>query len=279
MPPNGWPVVLYGHGTGGDFRSFIGAKVALTLARAGIAVLSIDQIHHAYRDKRADGCHTMNDPASCVSLVFFNFLVPAAGRDNVRQSALDFVSLLKVAQTFDFEIDRARRGGNNDPGDEAPAIGPADAGLNELGDASVDGVDGGRGDSGVPVPADAGIQDSGALDAGVNDVSVADRGPMDASISDDGSLAIDSTMDASTPADQGVARDADQPQPDVGQEPSRLKRVVLDPARVVYMGHSQGGLNGPLFLAVEPNILGGVLSRRRTDIGYSRTEDQAARHQ
>ena len=53
---------------------------------------------------------------------FFNFLVPAAGRDNVRQSALDFVSLLKVAQTFDFEIDRARRGGNNDPGDEAPAI-------------------------------------------------------------------------------------------------------------------------------------------------------------
>ena len=41
MPEDGWPVVLYGHGTGGDYTSFINAKVAVTLARAGIAVLSI----------------------------------------------------------------------------------------------------------------------------------------------------------------------------------------------------------------------------------------------
>ena len=99
MPPEGWPVVLYGHGTGGNYTSFVDAKVAVTLARAGVAVVSIDQIHHGFRDQRDNGCSTSVNPAECVSLLFFNFLVPTAGRDNVR-SQLDFVSLLRLVRDF-----------------------------------------------------------------------------------------------------------------------------------------------------------------------------------
>ena len=64
----------------------------------------MDQIHHGFRDPRPDGCRTQADPSACVSLVFFNFLIPEAGRDNVRQSALDFVSLLRLAKGFNEEL-------------------------------------------------------------------------------------------------------------------------------------------------------------------------------
>jgi hypothetical protein len=34
----------------------------------------------------------------------------------------------------------------------------------------------------------------------------------------------------------------------------------LDPERILFMGHSQGGLNGPIFLAIDDGVRGGVLS-------------------
>lgn len=157
MPDAGWPVVLYGHGTGGDYLSYISARVATTLSQVGIAVLSIDQIHHGPRDPREDGCQDDIDYAGCVGISFFNFVVPGAGRDNVRQSALDFVSLLRLARNF--EID-------------------------------------------------------GALTSGG-------------------------------------------------------ETVRLDPDNVLFMGHSQGGINGPLFLAVEPLVKGGVLSAAGATIAIS----------
>ncbi|MCA9558124.1 MAG: hypothetical protein H6704_21690 [Myxococcales bacterium] len=149
-PAEGWPVVLYGHGTGGNYTSFFRADVAAVLSRVGIAVISMDQIHHGPRDPRPDGCDAKTGAArdTCVQLAFFNFLVPAAGRDNVRQSALDLVSLMRLAQTLDF-----------------------DEGLSVQG-----------------------------------------------------------------------------------------QRIKLNPNQIMYMGHSQGGLNGPLFMAIEPQVKAGMLS-------------------
>lgn len=157
MPENGWPVVLYAHGTGGDYLSYINARVAASLAQNAIAVLSIDQIHHGPRDPRENGCQQDRDPAGCVGLSFFNFAIPAAGRDNVRQSALDFVSLLRLARNFEIAADVSTRG-------------------------------------------------------------------------------------------QGVR---------------------LDPDKIMFMGHSQGGINGPLFLAIEPLVRGGVLSAAGSTIAIS----------
>lgn len=149
-PAEGWPVVLYGHGTGGNYTSFFRADVSAVLSRVGIAVISMDQIHHGPRDPRPDGCDSKTGAArdTCVQLAFFNFLVPAAGRDNVRQSALDLVSLMRLAQTLDF-----------------------DEGLSVQG-----------------------------------------------------------------------------------------QRIKLNPDQIMYMGHSQGGLNGPLFMAIEPQVKAAMLS-------------------
>ena len=81
-PPNGWPIVLYAHGTGGDYRTFFRNGVGRDLAREGYAVMGVDQIHHGSRNPTTSG------PESLV----FNFVNPLAFRDNARQAALDVVA-------------------------------------------------------------------------------------------------------------------------------------------------------------------------------------------
>lgn len=155
MPEGGWPIVLYAHGTGGNYQSFYRQDVALSLAKKGLAVISIDQIHHGDRD--GGQCDGGVDYSQCVSLLFFNFLVPKAGRDNVRQSAIDYVSLLRMVQGLE-----------------------------------------------------------------------------------------------------------------ISTELSDLQRVSrFNPNKIMFMGHSQGGLNGSLFLAIEPQVIGGVLSGAGSNIAIS----------
>lgn len=82
MPSAGYPIVLYAHGSGGDFESFARGDTAADLAAEGYAMMGVDQIHHGTRNP------TVRDPV----LLFFNFLNPDAFRDNGRQAALDVVS-------------------------------------------------------------------------------------------------------------------------------------------------------------------------------------------
>lgn len=107
-PESGWPVVMYGHGTGGNYHSFISEKIAGIMARNDVAVIAIDQIHHGTRDNGR--CANVSDKDSCVELLFFNFLVPTAGRDNVRQSAIDFVSLHKLVENLRITPNQSRAG-------------------------------------------------------------------------------------------------------------------------------------------------------------------------
>lgn len=86
MPADGFPIAIYAHGTGGDYRSFVHDETAQRLARLGIAAMGVDQIHHGTRNP------TSTDPA----LLFFNFTNPDAGRDNNRQSALDVVQQARL---------------------------------------------------------------------------------------------------------------------------------------------------------------------------------------
>lgn len=91
MPAAGWPVVLYGHGTGGDYRSYESDGTGVRLAKQGIAVVSIDQPMHG---NRLPG----GDPQTA----FFNFLNPLAGRGNVIQSALEGFELVRLVENFEF---------------------------------------------------------------------------------------------------------------------------------------------------------------------------------
>ncbi len=68
MPEGGWPVVLYAHGTGGNYQTFASSssKVASIMARQGVAVMGIDQIHHGPRGD----CNESADPSTCVQIAF-----------------------------------------------------------------------------------------------------------------------------------------------------------------------------------------------------------------
>jgi hypothetical protein len=94
MPANGYPMVIYAHGTGGNYRSFITEGLAERLAGVGIAMMSIDQVLHGPRDP------TGADP----EITFFNFQNMAAARDNVRQGGADDFQLLRLAQNWSTSI-------------------------------------------------------------------------------------------------------------------------------------------------------------------------------
>jgi predicted esterase len=90
MPERGYPIVLYAHGTGGDYRSFLADGTGPRLASLGIACMGIDQIHHGER----------NPTGSSKAILFFNVINPDAARDNNRQSALDVVQQARLVRTL-----------------------------------------------------------------------------------------------------------------------------------------------------------------------------------
>ena len=90
MPEDGWPVVLYAHGTGGDYLSYENNGTAERLAERGIAVLSIDQVMHGDRLDQGD-----------VQTLFFNFQNPLSSRGNVMQAALEDYQLVRLAEGFE----------------------------------------------------------------------------------------------------------------------------------------------------------------------------------
>lgn len=88
MPENGWPVVLMSHGTGADYKSAYNRKIASSLGREGIAIISYDPTLHGPRDP------TNSDER----LTFFNLFNILAARDNVRQAAVDLMMLSQLIQ-------------------------------------------------------------------------------------------------------------------------------------------------------------------------------------
>jgi hypothetical protein len=71
-PADGYPIVLYAHGTGGDYRSMLGgAHEAENLGARCIATMGIDQVFHGDRLEQGSP-----------DLLFFNVLNPVAGRAN-----------------------------------------------------------------------------------------------------------------------------------------------------------------------------------------------------
>ena len=93
MPPGGWPVVLYAHGTGGSFRSHVSEGLAGMLTRVddagdpqGVALLGFDQVMHGSR---------RGSDLSPDALVY-NFLNPRAARGNLYQAAADTLALVRA---------------------------------------------------------------------------------------------------------------------------------------------------------------------------------------
>jgi hypothetical protein len=98
MPDAGWPVVIYGHGTGGNYQTFASGgstfSPAAQLSTEGIAGFGISLPLHGDRG-------TAIDPA----LVSFNYLNPESARAGFRQAALDqiYLATLLSRMTHAFE--------------------------------------------------------------------------------------------------------------------------------------------------------------------------------
>jgi hypothetical protein len=98
MPAEGWPLVVFAHGTGGSYRSHVRAEVAGALASASpqFAVLGIDQVQHGPR---------RGSSTESPEHLFFNFSNPQAARGNPLQGAADQLALYRFASTLDLSAD------------------------------------------------------------------------------------------------------------------------------------------------------------------------------
>jgi predicted esterase len=95
--PAAWPLVVYGHGTGGRFNEIVHNGVARSLATASTpaAVLSLDAVVHG--ERRGASRH----PAWTLLLNVDN---PRAARDLRLQAAVDAVQALRMAQAGPLEV-------------------------------------------------------------------------------------------------------------------------------------------------------------------------------
>ncbi|MFH2008077.1 MAG: hypothetical protein ABI333_15955 [bacterium] len=102
MPAGGWPLLFYSAGQGGAYTQFVdrgtfveqqslpGMGPAYYLADVGLAALSIEAplVGPRHPSGATDG------------LEFFNVTNPFAFRDNVRQAAMDFTTLIRLAESL-----------------------------------------------------------------------------------------------------------------------------------------------------------------------------------
>jgi hypothetical protein len=93
-PADGFPVVIYAHGTGGDLESGLGNGPrfeAHQLARAGVAMIAVSEPLHFGRTGFEAGSE---------EVLTFNFLNPVAGRDNWRESALEKMEIVSALRNL-----------------------------------------------------------------------------------------------------------------------------------------------------------------------------------
>ncbi|MBK9030652.1 MAG: hypothetical protein IPL61_04820 [Myxococcales bacterium] len=109
MPSGGWPVVVYAHGTGGNYRSAIGNGIAERLAGAStpMATFTFDGVAHG--ERRGTSARTPDS-------LMFNIVNPRAARDNHLQGAVDVMTALRLGDVTGltapmvgpFQLDPAR---------------------------------------------------------------------------------------------------------------------------------------------------------------------------
>ena len=89
MPADGWPMVLYGHGLGEDYRGFL-RSAAGPLAERGIAVLGINPPLQGDRNPTSQ-----DDRSLIITLSISNIIV---GREILRHGVFDEIQALRLVQ-------------------------------------------------------------------------------------------------------------------------------------------------------------------------------------
>lgn len=100
QPAAGYPIVVYGHGTGGDFETHLGPSgEGSFLALEGLATIGFDAALHGTR---------VASPIEVESLIASN---PIAAREVVRQTVVDTIVAYRLLDEGAFEIPASVTGG------------------------------------------------------------------------------------------------------------------------------------------------------------------------
>jgi len=113
MPADGFPVVIHGHGLSNHRGSMLG--VVNELARAGFAMIAIDDVDHGARGGIMDvknnfpgsyqGPDGIPDTATFPITFFAGFSDFVAMRDNFRQTVLDETSVVRLIQSAQLDLE------------------------------------------------------------------------------------------------------------------------------------------------------------------------------
>jgi hypothetical protein len=112
MPEEGWPVILYGHGTGGSYTSAVREGLVAELSQVTLEdgsvqpfmLLGFDAPLHgprAHPEAQKQAWLDLDPEAYAPDVLFFNPLNARAARDNALQEVVDLWSLVKLLRTFD----------------------------------------------------------------------------------------------------------------------------------------------------------------------------------
>lgn len=96
-PSDGWPLLIFSHGSGGSWTSFIDKGTAAWLAHRGIAAVSIDAPHHGPRNP-------ISDNSGFESFCFYNALNPNSFRDNNVQAAVELMAVLRQVKELQVPV-------------------------------------------------------------------------------------------------------------------------------------------------------------------------------
>jgi hypothetical protein len=93
VPADGYPIALYAHGTGGDYRSVVdeSGSVGALLADKCIASMGVDQLFHGARPGAPPP-----GQSGLEQILFFNLDNPAAARTNNQQAGIDVVQQARL---------------------------------------------------------------------------------------------------------------------------------------------------------------------------------------
>lgn len=121
-PPNGYPVVIHGHGLSNHRGSMLG--IVNELARAGFAMIAIDDVQHGSRQGLRDQLNNFSgsyrgpdgipDTVGLPIAFFAGFADFVAMRDNFRQTVLDETSLVRLIQSSRLDLSALARAAGNE---------------------------------------------------------------------------------------------------------------------------------------------------------------------
>ena len=121
MPEDGWPVILYAHGTGGNYQTVVRTGLVDDLrdvqlddgTDVGIAVLSWDAVVHGTRRNQAAWDSTwleVDAHAYDPDVLYFNPINPLATRGNALQNAADVFSMVRFASGLNWSTEDSPTG-------------------------------------------------------------------------------------------------------------------------------------------------------------------------